>query len=31
MFQPGGNVDYTTKDEGECCGGEDQDYIEGDE
>ena len=31
MFQPGGDVDYTTKDEGECSGGEDQDYIEGDE
>ena len=31
MFQPGGGADYTTKDEGECCGGEDQEYIEGDE
>ena len=31
MFQPGGDVDYTTKDEGECGGCEDQDYIEGDE
>ena len=31
MFQPGGDVDYTTKDEGECCGRKDQDYVEGDE
>jgi len=31
MFQPGGNVDYTTKDEGESRGGKDQDYVEGNE
>jgi len=31
MSQPGGDVDYTTKDEGESCGGKDQDYVEGDE
>ena len=31
MFHPGGDVDYTAKDEGESCGDEDQDYIEGDE
>ena len=31
MFPPSGNFDYTTKDEGECCGGKDQDYVEGDE
>jgi len=31
MFRSGGDIDYTTKDEGESCGGKDQDYIEGDE
>jgi len=31
MFQPGGDVDYTTKDEGECCCGKNQDYVEDDE
>ena len=31
MFQPSRDDDYTTKDEGESCGGKDQDYIEGDE
>ena len=31
MFYPGGDVDYTTKDEGESCGGDDQDYVESDE
>ena len=31
MFQPGGDVDYTTKDKGESCGGKDQDYVEDDE
>ena len=31
MFQPGRDVDYTTKDEGESCGGKGQDYVEGDE
>jgi len=31
MFQPGGDDDYTTKDEGESCGRKDQDYVEGDE
>ena len=31
MFQPSRDDDYTTKDEGESCGGKDQDYVEGDE
>jgi len=31
MFQPGVDVDYTTKDERECCGGKDQYYVESDE
>ena len=31
MFQPSRDDDYTTKDEGECCGREDQDYIEDNE
>jgi len=31
MFRPSGDVDHTTKDEGESCGREDQDYVERDE
>jgi len=31
VFQPGGDVDYTTKDERESCGGKDQDYVGSDE
>jgi len=31
MFQPGVDVDYTTKDERESCGGKDQDYVGSDE
>jgi len=31
MFQPGVDVDYTTKDEGESCSGKDQDYVGSDE
>ena len=31
MSQPGVDVDYTTKDEGESCSGKDQGYVESDE
>ena len=30
MFHSSGDVDYTAKDEGESCGGKDQDCVEDD-